>query len=147
VNGTDPFVAVTGTLGEGVRSFEQQNLVNGCFRDPSWPWPRQSWPWYSAFVTVPLYSFFSSLSNGQAAWSKELPIMIFFSSCSYAANKAAGLVLPQRADLVSAAGALTIGLLGNLYSRIIRGTAYTAMVTGVLFLVPVGLHLILIMVS
>jgi uncharacterized membrane protein YjjB (DUF3815 family) len=30
-------------------------------------------------------------------------------------------------------------LLGNLYSRVFKGTAFTAMVTGVLFLVPAGI--------
>jgi uncharacterized membrane protein YjjB (DUF3815 family) len=39
---------------------------------------------------------------------------------------------------VSAAGAVVIGVLGNTYSRVVRGTAFTSMVTGVLFLVPVS---------
>jgi uncharacterized membrane protein YjjB (DUF3815 family) len=66
--------------------------------------------------------------------------MVVFSCCSYAANKAISTVLPGRSNIVSAAGALVIGLLGNLYSRVVRGTAFTSMVTGVLFLVPVSLH-------
>jgi len=67
--------------------------------------------------------------------------MVAFSCCSYAANKAASVVLPGRSDIVSAAGALVIGLLGNVYSRVVGGTAFTSMVTGVLFLVPVSLSL------
>ena len=39
--------------------------------------------------------------------------------------------------MVSAIGAFTAGILGNLYSRKMGGTAFTSMVTGVLFLVPV----------
>jgi uncharacterized membrane protein YjjB (DUF3815 family) len=76
--------------------------------------------------------------------------MVFFSCCAYAANRAASLVLPGRTDIVSAAGAFVIGSLGNVYSRVVGGTAFTSMVTGVLFLVPVGLfraffiHLMLI---
>lgn len=65
--------------------------------------------------------------------------MVIFSCCAYAANRAASLVLPGRTDIVSAAGAFVIGSFGNLYSRVVRGTAFTSMVTGVLFLVPVGL--------
>jgi len=38
---------------------------------------------------------------------------------------------------VSAIGAFVVGVLGNLYSRAFKGTAFTAMVTGILFLVPV----------
>lgn len=64
--------------------------------------------------------------------------MVLFSCCAYAANRAASLVLPGRTDIVSAAGAFVIGSLGNIYSRVVRGTAFTSMVTGVLFLVPVS---------
>ncbi len=64
--------------------------------------------------------------------------MVAFACCSYATNRAANIVLPDRPDIVSAAGAFVIGLLGNAYSRIIGGTAFTSMVTGVVFLVPVS---------
>lgn len=49
------------------------------------------------------------------------------------------MVLPGRTDIVSAVGAFVIGLLGNVYSRLVGGTAFTSMVTGVLFLVPVSI--------
>lgn len=64
--------------------------------------------------------------------------MVVFACCSYAANRAVSIVLPNRSDIVSAAGAFVIGLLGNVYSRVIGGTAFTSMVTGVVFLVPVS---------
>jgi uncharacterized membrane protein YjjB (DUF3815 family) len=64
--------------------------------------------------------------------------MVAFSCSAYAANKATSNLLPGRTDIVSAAGAFVIGLLGNIYSRLVRGTAFTSMVTGVLFLVPVS---------
>lgn len=63
--------------------------------------------------------------------------MIIFSCCSYTANKASNWFLSDKGALAPAAGALVIGLLGNIYSRCSRGTAFTVMVTGVLFLVPV----------
>lgn len=66
--------------------------------------------------------------------------MVLFSCCAFAANRAASLVVPGRTDIVSAAGAFVIGLLGNLYSRVVGGTAFTSMVTGVLFLVPVSIY-------
>jgi len=64
--------------------------------------------------------------------------MVLFSCCAFAANRAASIILPGRTDIISAAGAFVIGLLGNLYSRVVGGTAFTSMVTGVLFLVPVS---------
>ena len=107
-------------------------------RDPTWPWWMQPLPWWTLFLLVPIYSLCSSLSNLQYWRSLQLPVMVLFSCCAYAANHAASLVLPGRTDIVSAAGAFVIGSLGNVYSRVVRGTAFTSMVTGVLFLVPVS---------
>lgn len=55
------------------------------------------------------------------------------------ANKAANTWLFNGTQIVTTIGAITVGILGNLYSRFFSGTAFTAMVTGVLFLVPAGL--------
>ncbi|KAI0305019.1 hypothetical protein BC826DRAFT_1100753 [Russula brevipes] len=115
------------------------HISRGCYRDPSWPWYRQPFPWWTMFFLVPLYSTCSSLSNLQSFRSPRLPIMIVFSCCSYSANKASNWFLSDKGALAPAAGALVIGLLGNVYSRWSRGTAFTSMVTGVLFLVPSGL--------
>ncbi|KDR85369.1 hypothetical protein GALMADRAFT_218460 [Galerina marginata CBS 339.88] len=124
-NGSHPLVPISGVL--------------GCIRDPNWPVWRQPLPWWTLFIMVPVYSICSSLSNLQYWRSLQLPIMVFFSCCAYAANHAVSLVLPGRTDIVSAAGAFVIGSLGNVYSRVVRGTAFTSMVTGVLFLVPSGI--------
>ncbi|TFY70919.1 hypothetical protein EVG20_g2083 [Dentipellis fragilis] len=129
VSGTFGFSAVTNTL----------HLSKGCYRDTTWPWYRQPFPWWTMLFLVPIYSTCSSLSNLQTYRSSRLPVMIAFSCCSYAANKAANLFMSDRGDIASAAGALVIGLLGNFYSRFVGGTAFTSMVTGVLFLVPSGL--------
>jgi hypothetical protein len=110
----------------------------GCFRNPEWPWWRQPFPWWTLLFLVPLYSTCSSLSNLQNWRSRELYVMVLFSCASYAANTASNLYLPDRGDIVSAVGALVIGSLGNAYSRIWGGTAFTSMVTGVMFLVPVS---------
>lgn len=64
--------------------------------------------------------------------------MVIFACVAFTANKLGNIFLPDDGDLVSAMGALVIGLLGSFYSRVVRGTAFTSMVTGVLFLVPVG---------
>lgn len=108
-------------------------------REPAWPWWMLPLPWWTLFLLVPIYSICSSLSNLQYWRSLQLPVMVLFSCCAYAANHAASLVLPGRTDIVSAAGAFIIGSLGNVYSRVVRGTAFTSMVTGVLFLVPVSM--------
>ncbi|EJD53485.1 hypothetical protein AURDEDRAFT_53220 [Auricularia subglabra TFB-10046 SS5] len=110
-----------------------------CYRNPDWPWYLQEFPWWTLFILVPVFSFVSSLGSMQPLKSKELPIMVFISCASFAANTAANYYIFDRSDVVSAIGAFVVGVLGNLYSRVFRGTAFTAMVTGVLFLVPSGL--------
>ncbi|KAF5374993.1 hypothetical protein D9758_000447 [Tetrapyrgos nigripes] len=140
VNGTNPLTVIQGVLGKSIPlTNEQQHIFKGCIRDPSWKWYRQPFPFWTLFFLVPMYSACSSLSNLQRFRSVQLPVMVFFSCCAFAANKGASLALPGRTDLVSATGAFVIGLLGNLYSRLAGGTAFTSMVTGVLFLVPSGI--------
>ncbi|KAK2461627.1 hypothetical protein APHAL10511_006090 [Amanita phalloides] len=138
-NGTGPVTTIRGVLGQTSVSREGNNLVKGCYRDPSWGWLKQPLPTWTIFILVPLYSACSSLANLQKWRSLQLPVMVFFSCVAYAANRATSLILPGRTDIVSAAGAFAIGCLGNIYSRVVRGTAFTSMVTGVLFLVPSGI--------
>ncbi|KAH7885933.1 DUF1212-domain-containing protein [Phlebopus sp. FC_14] len=120
-------------------SLDRNYLLRGCHRDPAWPWWRQPMPWWSLFFLVPLYSICSSLSNLQRLWSWQLAVMVSFACLTFLANRLGNVFLPDQGDLVSTSGALIIGLLGNFYSRAVRGTAFTSMVTSVLFLVPSGI--------
>ncbi|KAF9451649.1 DUF1212-domain-containing protein [Macrolepiota fuliginosa MF-IS2] len=117
----------------------QYDIINGCYRPSHFPWFLQPFPTWTSFIIVPLFSLLSSLANLQPFRSKQLPVMVIISCCSYASNKIANHYIFNRSDIVSAIGAFTVGLLGNIYSRKMRGTAFTSMVTGVLFLVPSGL--------
>jgi hypothetical protein len=117
-----------------------KNILNGCYRPSSFPWYLQPFPFWTEFVIVPAFSILSSLANLQPFRSKQLPVMVIISCCSYASNKIANHYIFNRSDVVSAIGAFTVGLLGNIYSRKMGGTAFTSMVTGVLFLVPVSIY-------
>ncbi|KAF9029244.1 DUF1212-domain-containing protein [Hymenopellis radicata] len=139
LNSSTPFIPISGVLGTGTPSYTMQHIVKGCFRDPLWSWTFKPLPWWTLFFLVPIYVTCTSLANLQHYRSLQLPVMVAFACCSYATNRAANIVLPDRTDIVSAAGAFVIGLLGNAYSRIIGGTAFTSMVTGVVFLVPSGI--------
>ncbi|CAE6461475.1 unnamed protein product [Rhizoctonia solani] len=114
-------------------------VSKGCTRRVDGPWYLRQLPIWTLLVLVPLYSVISSMWKLQPFLSKQLPIMVFISCCSYAANKAANRYIFNRSDVVSAIGAFVTGILGNAYARIFRGTAYTAMVTAVGFLVPLQL--------
>ncbi|KAF9464418.1 DUF1212-domain-containing protein [Collybia nuda] len=117
----------------------QRDIYNGCYRPKDAPWYLRPYPLWTSFVIVPLFSLLSSLANLQPLKSKQLPVMVVISCASYASNKIANHYIFNRSDVVSAIGAFTVGILGNAYSRKMGGTAFTSMVTGVLFLVPSGL--------
>ncbi|KNZ81564.1 hypothetical protein J132_00530 [Termitomyces sp. J132] len=120
-------------------AIETLNIVKGCYRPQSFPWYLQPFPFWTSFIIVPVFSTLSSLANLQPFKSKQLPVMVVISCASYASNKIANHYIFNRSDIVSAIGAFTVGVLGNVYSRKMGGTAFTSMVTGVLFLVPSGL--------
>lgn len=128
------------TFTNGTSLSSQPNIIDGCYRDPNWPWYLQPFPIWSLAILVPAFSVFSSASNGQPFRSKQLPVMTVISCASFAANTAANHLIFNRSDIVSAIGAFVAGLLGNIYSRATKtGTSFTSMVTGVLFLVPAGI--------
>ncbi|KAI0269942.1 hypothetical protein BC834DRAFT_819968 [Gloeopeniophorella convolvens] len=120
-------------------SFHQMHIIDGCHRPPGFPWYLRQFPFWSQFITVPAFSILSSMGNLQPWRSWDIVVMVVISCISYAANKTANHFIFNRSDVVSAIGAFAVGLLGNVYSRRFGGTAFTAMVTGVLFLVPSGL--------
>ncbi|THH02795.1 hypothetical protein EW026_g111 [Hermanssonia centrifuga] len=122
-----------------VNPFPQEHIVTGCFRSADFPWYLQPFPWWSQFIIVPIFSILSSLANLQPIWTYDMVVMVVISCAAYAANKSANHYILNRSDIVSAIGAFVVGILGNFYSRKMGGTAFTVMVTGVLFLVPSGL--------
>ncbi|KAG8218623.1 hypothetical protein J3R82DRAFT_4287 [Butyriboletus roseoflavus] len=138
-NSTDGTPPAVGTFSfTNATNVYMANIVDGCYRPSSFAWYTQPFPWWTQFAIVPIFSILSSLANLQPWKSKELPVMVIISCASYATNKIANHYIFNRSDIVSAIGAFTVGLLGNIYSRKMGGTAFTSMVTGVLFLVPVG---------
>jgi hypothetical protein len=103
---------------------------------------------YWLILLVPVYSTISSLANGQPYRSRELGVMVFIAVVGYVSNRAATtfvrfsplfsleeenvltrrrrrLQIFERSDIVSFIGATVIGLLGNLYSRVVNGTSFT----------------------
>ena len=153
-NATSPIPSGSFTFTNATEAISS-NIIKGCFRDPEWAWYFKPFPVWTLVILVPLYTFLSTSWNLQPWKSKQLPAMIIISCCrlahqcnkspltehrlfSYAANKLASNYILNRADVVSAIGAFMVGILGNLYSRIWGGTAFTAMLPGVLTLVPVS---------
>lgn len=138
--GNDTSVQLSGTFAFVDAATKTHRATKACFHDdPSLPWYHQSFPWWMVFFLVPIYSTCSSLSNLQSVRSWSFPVMVLFSCITYAANKLAARFISNASDVGSAVGAFVISLLGNVYSRVFGGTAFTSMVTGVMFLVPSAL--------
>ncbi|KAG8705603.1 hypothetical protein FRC08_001582 [Ceratobasidium sp. 394] len=133
-NGTFVFKNVTANLPSN--SYYQ---AKGCYRDSNWPWYLRTLPEWTLFFLVPLFSLFGSFASMQPLRSVQLPVMVFISCAAFAANKAANRYIFDRSDVVSAIGAFVVGVLGNLYSRVFRGTAFVVMVNGIGFLIPSGI--------
>ncbi|KAH9810427.1 hypothetical protein DFH28DRAFT_498549 [Melampsora americana] len=142
LNGTLPvmdgkFTLTNSSAGTNDALLKQGNIQ--CYRNPEWEWWRQSInPWWM-FLLVPAFSFFLSLWNLQPLRSKQMPVMVIIACSGWVCNYFANQFIFDRSDVVSFLGAFAIGLMGNMYSRVFKGTAFTSMVTGVLFLVPSGI--------
>lgn len=138
MNNTVPLVG-TWTFSHHVQLKDLYISNEGCLRKPDAVWYLMPFPTWSAVIIVPSFSLLSSLANLQPFKSKQLPVMVAISCIAWSVNKLANHFIFNRSDVVSAIGAFTVGVLGNIYSRKMGGTAFTSMVTGVLFLVPVRL--------
>lgn len=92
-NNTTPFA---GTFSFSNQTSVSANIVEGCYREPAWPWYLQEFPWWTLFILVPTFSFVSSLGNMQPLKTKELPVMVLISCASFAANTAANAYIFDR---------------------------------------------------
>jgi uncharacterized membrane protein YjjB (DUF3815 family) len=120
-------------------AFQRDHVIQGCYRPPSNPWYLRPFPYWIQFFVVPLFSIVSSMSNMQPLRSANMISMVIISCISYTANKLATRYIFENSEVVSVVGAFATGILGNLYALKFGGSAFTMMVTGVLFLVPSGL--------
>lgn len=89
------------------------------------------------FPFVAVFALFLIIIN-QGKW-KQTPVMIFIAVCGYVTNYFSTKKLGAQSEVANTVGAFTIGVLGNLYSRIWHGHAATAILPGIFVLVPSGL--------
>ncbi|WWC88855.1 uncharacterized protein L201_003770 [Kwoniella dendrophila CBS 6074] len=132
----------TFTFSNSTEDHVTSNLNQGaiiCVRDEDWPWWRQGMPQIYLILFIPIFSVLLSMWNMQPLRSRQLPVMCVICCMGYLTNALANHYIFDRSDVVSALGAFVIGVMGNIYSRVFGGTAFTSMVPGVLFLVPSGI--------
>jgi uncharacterized membrane protein YjjB (DUF3815 family) len=93
-------------------------------------------PHYSFFF-VPAFTMCLIIIN-QAKW-KQAPIMLVISFAGYIVNYFSSVKFPSNAQISSTLGALAVGVLGNLYSRLRHGLAVAALLPAIFVQVPSGL--------
>lgn len=86
---------------------------------------------------VPLYSICLALIN-QARW-RQLPVMVAISGTGYVGTYFAGKHFSTVTEFTACIGAFIIGILGNMYSRIGKGMAVSAMLPAIFVQVPSGI--------
>lgn len=94
-------------------------------------------PYVQRFPFVVVMTVWLLIIN-QGKW-KQLPPMTIIAVSGYIANYFSTKRLGSNSQVANTVGAFTIGIMGNLYSRLWHGHAATAILPGIFILVPSGL--------
>ena len=86
---------------------------------------------------VPMFALCLGLIN-QARWN-QVPIMIVIAGIGYIGSYYAGKHFATVTEFTACIGAFIVGVLGNLYSRIWKGMAVSAMLPAIFVQVPSGI--------
>ncbi|WVQ96347.1 hypothetical protein IAU59_003452 [Kwoniella sp. CBS 9459] len=125
----------TFTFTNGSSSTEQATNV-ACYRNPEWTqwWYTEPSDWW-LFLLVPLFAFSLAVWFRADYRSMDMLVMVIVACAGYVVNFFLTDQIDQ-SNVVSAVSAFTLGILGNLYSRLGGGSAFPSMVVGILLLVP-----------
>lgn len=100
------------------------------------PWPINN-PYLQRFPFVFAMTIWIIILN-QGKF-KQAPVMIVIAFVGYVVNYFSTKRVGSNSEVANTLGAFTIGVLGNLYSRLWHGHAATAILPGIFVLVPSGL--------
>ncbi|SJM87877.1 related to Pheromone-regulated membrane protein 10 [Zygosaccharomyces bailii] len=117
------------TLGAVLFGWMYKHATN----ETSCPYPIS--PWFR-FLFVPAFTIGISLIN-QAHWT-QLPVMTVISCTGYVVTYWAGKHFQNSTEFTAALAAFVIGIMGNLYSRLWKGLAVSAMLPAIFVQVPSG---------
>lgn len=92
--------------------------------------------WFK-FIFVPPFTLCLIIIN-QGKW-KQTPVMMAISCIGFIVNHYSARRFPSNTQIANTLGALSIGILGNLYSRLRHGLAAAALLPAIYVQVPSGL--------
>lgn len=126
----------TFTFMNGTSSTESTSEVS-CYRNPGLTdWWYVTPPDWTLFITVPVFAFALALWFRQDWKSRDMVVSTVVASLGYLVNYWIKPLLSDDSDVASALQAFVVGILGNMYSRVARGSAFPSMVVGILLAVP-----------
>ncbi|GJD00491.1 DUF1212 domain membrane protein [Colletotrichum higginsianum] len=94
-------------------------------------------PAHYTFIFVPLFVLCISILY-QAKW-RQMPVMLVVAFAGYVVNYFSGLRFSAAPQVANTLGALTVGVLANLYSRLRHGVAAATLIPAIFTQVPGGL--------
>ncbi|RYP21525.1 hypothetical protein DL765_002161 [Monosporascus sp. GIB2] len=98
---------------------------------------RDPMPSFMNFLFVPLFTLCLAFVN-QAKW-KQMPVQVVIAFAGYVVNFFTGRRFAEAPQIANTMGALTVGILANLYSRVRHGVAAAALLPAIFVQVPSGL--------
>jgi uncharacterized membrane protein YjjP (DUF1212 family) len=93
-----------------------------------------TWPFWWQVIFVLPFTFCYVIVN-QAKW-RQIPVMLVITMAGWIVNHFSAQRFPTVQSLSNALGALTVGILSNLYSRLAHGLAIVVMHPALFILVP-----------
>lgn len=126
------FLAFGFIVGITVYGAIDSNATSATTCDSSWSDNTTPFWWQVIFV-VP-FTFCYVVVN-QAKW-KQIPAMLFITMAGWLVNYFSAQRFPTVQSFPNALGALTVGILSNLYSRLAHGLAIVVMHPAIFILVP-----------
>ncbi|KAI4200788.1 MAG: hypothetical protein LQ350_003696 [Teloschistes chrysophthalmus] len=96
-----------------------------------------SMPFWFPYIFVPPFTVCLIVINQGKV--KQMPAMVIIAFAGYMVNHYSALRFASNAQIANTLGALTVGVMGNLYSRIQHGVAAAALLPAIFVQVPSGL--------
>ncbi|GAA6013508.1 hypothetical protein JCM10207_008874 [Rhodosporidiobolus poonsookiae] len=103
------------------------------------PWWRATIPAWWYFLTIPGFLFCMALKHGQPLFRRDTLAMILIGCAAFTTNYFSARAFVNMPALTSALGAFVVGILGNVWSRLTRESAFVVMIVGLFVQLPSGL--------
>ncbi|GAA6034662.1 hypothetical protein JCM8097_001104 [Rhodosporidiobolus ruineniae] len=122
----------------GGREEAQSDYTCAAIREGA-PWYRATIPRWWYFLTIPCFLFSIGVTNGQPMLKRDTLAMVVIGCAGFATNFFSGWAFVNQPAITSALGAFVVGVLGNVWSRMTRESAFVVMIVGLFVQLPSGL--------